>query len=169
MSSPRLWGLVILPLLAAAACGDGSREPVGPEPVPLPSPDGTWVAQALRGAPLPAAIYVFDPDETYGYPASVHMVVDSAHLELQADGRYLHRIWVTEWEGDVGGPPHTVRYRWPLGDHGGWSRTDGSMRLESWYLQNLVMEGAYGAPGVLELRHGLTHGDPPAPFTYRRR
>lgn len=168
MLSLNLRSLTLLSLVAVLACGDGAAGPVDPEPRPPASPVGAWRATALRGVSLPAAIYVFDPDETYGYPASVHMVVDSATLELQADGRYLHRIWITEWEGNLGGPPHTVRWPWQLGDHGGWTRDGDSVHLDSWYLENLAMDGDLVAGAVLELRHGLTHGDPPAPFTYRR-
>jgi hypothetical protein len=134
---------------------------------PPPTPVGNWTANALANERLPARMFLWDPFVEDGREISVHLVVDSARLALQANGRYTHRIWTSEWEGEVGGPPLRLRVRGTLTDLGGWVRTGVHLRLDSWWLQNHSLTGEFGAD-VLHMQHGLTHGEPPFPFRYVR-
>src|SRR5687768_4968420 len=136
---------------------------------PPPTPTGFWKAEAVHGLALPAAIYVFDPYEENGREMSIHLVVDSVSLALHPTGRYRHRIWYTEWEGNTGGTWHTVRSRWTLADFGAWTRNGEALQLDSEWLQNHRMTGTFSpVDRSLAMQHGLTHGDPPATFRYRR-
>jgi hypothetical protein len=134
---------------------------------PPPTPAGDWTAAALADVPLPARIFLWDPFVEDGREISVHLIVDSARLALHANGRYDHRIWTSEWEGDAGGPPLRLRLRSMLGDFGGWTRNGIQLQLESWWLQNHSLSGEF-ANDALHMQHGLTHGEPPFPFRYVR-
>ncbi len=136
--------------------------------LPPAAPTGIWRGSSVHGRPLPDAIYVFDPTIVEGREVSVHLVVDSARFEVLANGRYVHRTWVSEWEGAVGGPPVALRGRYSSYDHGLWSRTGQALEFTSTWLQNHAMDGQLNAPGSLRVDHGLTHGDPPADFRYAR-
>jgi hypothetical protein len=134
-----------------------------------PLPSGGWTAARVRDRPMPDVLHRFDPDTVEGgRVVSIHLVVDSAKLELAPTGSYVHAIFASEWEGAPGGPPERRRFRHRYGDHGSWRREGAAIRLESGWLQNHRMEGALGADGVLRVRHGLTHGDEPAEFGYAR-
>ena len=136
---------------------------------PPPTPTGAWLADAVHGRPIPDAIYVFDPFEENGRTISVHLVVDSIRLALHPTGKYRHRIWYTEWEGNPGGSWHTLRSRFALIDFGVWARTGDALELDSEWLQNHRMTGTFTATTQsLAMQHGLTHGDPPVAFRYRR-
>ncbi len=76
---------------------------------PPAAPTGIWRGSEVHGRPLPDAIYVFDPTTIEDREVSVHLVVDSVRLEVLANGRYVHRNWVSEWEGAVGGPPVSLQ------------------------------------------------------------
>lgn len=134
---------------------------------PPPTPVGQWTAAALADVPLPARIHLWDPFVEDGREISVHLIVDSARLALHANGRYDHRIWTSEWEGDAGGPPLRLRLRMTMGDFGGWARTGVQLQLDSWWLQNHSLSGVF-AIDALHMQHGLTHGEPPFPFRYVR-
>lgn len=148
------------------ACGDGVVEaPVPPPPVAV----GAWRANAVHDLPLPATMYVWGPHDAYGYPASTHLLLDSAHFEIHDDSTYLHRIWASEWEGPVGGGPTTKRGAWFHGDYGVWTRAADSLAFESGYLQNHRMIGILGPDaGTLRMRHGFTHGDERVAVRYTR-
>ena len=136
---------------------------------PPASPTGAWVAGSVRGTPIPAAIYVFDPFQENGRTISVHLVVDSVRLALHPNGQYRHRIWYTEWEGLPGGSWQTVRSRWTVGDFGAWTRTGNVLQLESNWIQNHRMTATFDATTrLLTMPHGLTPGDEPVAFGYRR-
>ena len=155
--------------LTLAACDTAGTGPVGPEPEPpAPTPVGAWTAAVVDGHEVPSTAYLFDPDEAYGYPASVHFVVDSVSLVLHADGSWVQRLWASEWEGNVGGPAHTLRHRWFVGDHGTWNRSGDALLLASGFLQNRTLSGFFVPPSEIILDHGLGHGDPPVRFRYRR-
>lgn len=170
MSGTRSRGLALIVALVAAACGDaagGLVEPPPPSPAPVLA--GDWRAHTVHGLPVPDVIYRWDPVEMDGRVFSTHFVLDSVFISISADGTYQHALFATEWEGDVGGPPHTKKIVYRLYDHGEWEATDGVLAFESGYLQNHRMTGSFGADGVLRMRHGLSHGDEPVDVTYARR
>lgn len=134
---------------------------------PAPAITGARRATHVGGQPLPARLYLIDLDTLYGQPVSVHMIVDSAFLAVHANGRYVHRVWVSEWIGQPGGPPTQLNARLSHNDHGEWLRGLAAVQFESAWLQNHRMTGTIGADGVLRMQHGFTHGDPPAEFRYR--
>jgi hypothetical protein len=156
----------VLLLSALSACD--SAGPADPEPLP-PQLTAAWRAVDVLGAPVPSAMYVFDPVFLDGEEMSVHFVVDSAHLTISPTGRYDHHVWVTEWRGAVGGPPATVFARWHHGDFGAWEQSGTALSFESEWLMNHRMTGSFGQDGVLHMEHGFTHGDPPVALRYGRR
>lgn len=161
--------LTLASSLAASACG--TQSPTAPVPRPgLPpvTAVGEWRATAVRDIPLPAAAYVFD-EEVDGQRMSIHLIVEEATLTLDANGRYVHHIRYSEWDGPPGGPPRTRRFQFAHNDFGEWSRSDVALRTLSGWLQNHAMSGELATSGdVLRLQHGLSHGDPPVSFRYVR-
>jgi hypothetical protein len=65
---------------------------------------------------------VFDGFEDDGRIISVHLIVDSAFIELRHDGTYTHAIFHSEWEGPDGGDPTARRFRCATFDFCGWAR-----------------------------------------------
>ena len=159
-------GAMLLVGIAGAACdGGGATEP-NPQPFPL---GGAWAATHVLGLPMPGSMYVFDPDIVDGKAVSVHFVVDSSKLVIEPAGRYEHRVWVTQWLGDVGGPPVVPTLKFFHGDFGEWSRAGAQLSFESHWLMNHRMTGVLGTDGILHMQHGFSHGDPPVEFRYGRR
>jgi hypothetical protein len=168
------WALIIG--LAVAACD--SRPPLSPGPVPAPVPVpppapgvavGEWRAAAVRDAPLPGTIYAFDDDDDEGQRVVTLFIVDSATFTAQSDGRYMHRIEYSVWEGDADGRPHRLLTRYQYNDFGQWTRSGTVVSTVSGWVQNHIMTGDLGADsGALRMQHGLTPGDPPASFRYVR-
>lgn len=158
-------GTILLVMIASVACnGNG---PAGPDPQPQPQPlEGDWAVTHVRGAVVPAPLYVFDPTVLDGREVSVHFVVDSARIVIEAGGRYEHRVWVTQWLGEVGGPPLEPTLRFFHGDFGEWIRDGTALEFESHWLMNHRMTGSYASDGVLHMRHGFSHGDPQVQFRY---
>lgn len=132
------------------------------------APVGSWRADAVADAPMPAAIYVFDPVVLEGDTVSVHFIVDTAHITLHPTGRYVHAIRYSEWIGPKSGGPTHRRYRWQWNDHGTWTRNGTEVAFESGYFQNHRMAGDFAGTGPLRIRHGLSHGDPPVGLRYVR-
>lgn len=130
---------------------------------------GAWRASAVGANPVPSTVYVFTGVIEDGREISSHFVLDSARLQLLPSGRYLHRVWYTEWEGDVGGPPRSVRVRFYHSDFGAWSHTEGAVRLESGWIQNYRLSGTLDSPAdAVRLAHGLTPGDEVVAISYTR-
>lgn len=158
---------VTFPLRGAAEGGIQARLRTAPPPPSLP---GTFEIAEVRGAPVPAVMYVFNDFEEAGRVVSIHLVVDSAQLTLRSNGSYTHLIHYSEWEGPNHGAPTTLRFRFSAYDHGTWTRGPGDqVRFESGFLQNHRFGGSAAAPSRLDLAHGLSHGDPPEPVRYVRR
>ena len=132
------------------------------------APVGTWRADAVADAPMPSAIYVFDPFVLEGDTVSVHFIVDSAWVTLHPTGRYVHAIRYSEWRGPKGGAPTHLRFRWQWNDFGTWTRNGTQVAFESGYFQNHRMAGEFDGSGPLRVRHGLSHGDPPVGLRYVR-
>ena len=155
-------------LLMIAACD--STTPAEPQPQPQPQPlTGSWSVTHVRGSAMPGAVlYVFDPATVNGREVSVHVLVDSSRLVIEAGGRYQHQTWATEWVGEVGGPPVTPSVRWFHGDFGQWTRTGSALEFESEWLQNHRMTGTYADDGILRMQHGFSHGDSAVAFQYGR-
>ncbi len=132
---------------------------------------GRWRANALRGAALPATL-TSDPeiDDGTGRIVSRHIVVDSAIVLLYANDSYRHRIYYSEWEGPANGERQTLVDASMMDDYGSWSRDGVVMTLNSAWLQNHLIFGEVSAATIapMVLNHGLSHGDPPAPFRYVR-
>jgi len=135
---------------------------------PPVAPVGTWRADAVADAPMPAAIYVFDPVELEGDTVSVHFIVDSARITLHPTGRYVHAIRYSEWIGPKSGAPTVRRFRWQWNDFGTWTQTGTQVTFESGFYQNQGMTGGVVGAGPLRIRHGLNHGDPPVELRYVR-
>lgn len=137
---------------------------------PPPSLSGRWRATTLNAQPLPAA-YIVEPSVDLGAgPVSRHIVIDSAFVWLQANGSYRQQVFHTEWEGPAHGAPQFRVYSAVEADFGSWARGGSQVVLESGWLQNKVIRGdATGlSTGSVRLDHGISHGDTPAPFVYRR-
>jgi hypothetical protein len=165
--------MVVIALLlttAAAACeeGSGPSEPPAPQPLPAPVVTGEWDVTHVRDMPLPAAVFVEDTTTLDGRLLSVHFVVDSARIRVDAGGRYVHRVWATEWHGDPWGPPRVRIFQWYHGDFGAWQRDGVNLSFESEWLMNHRMTGTFAADGVLRMEHGFSPGDAPVPFRYGR-
>jgi hypothetical protein len=147
----------------------------GPLPIrmlesrPAPGTVGTWRALSVRDVPVPATMYVFTGPVEGGREISAHFVLDSATLWLDPVGGYVHRVWYTEWEGEVGGPPHSIRLRYSHADFGTWTTDGDALRTTSAWFQNHRMTGSIAAPGqTLLLPHGLTPGDELVTVRYGR-
>ena len=132
------------------------------------APVGSWRANAVANAPMPAAIYVFDPAVLDGDTVSVHFIVDSAWITLHPTGRYVHAIRYSEWMGPKGGAPTHRRFVWQWNDFGTWTREGLQVSFESAYYENHRMAGEFAPIGPLRLQHGLSHGDPPVALRYVR-
>lgn len=132
------------------------------------APVGTWRADAVADAPMPAAIYVFDPFVLDGDTVSVHFIVDTASITLHPTGRYVHAIRYSEWIGPKNGAPTHRRFRWQWNDFGTWTHNGTQVAFESGYFQNHRMAGDFAGSGPLRVRHGLSHGDPPVGLRYIR-
>ncbi|HEX2168487.1 MAG TPA: hypothetical protein VHG09_14730 [Longimicrobiales bacterium] len=156
--------MVLIGIVAAGCDGEAPAEPV-PQPQPL---EGSWEATSVRDGDVPGVLYVFDPTSVDGREVSAHFIVDSSRLVIERAGRYEHRVWVTQWLGDVGGPPVERTLRFFHGDFGEWSRDGAALRFESHWLMNHRMTGSFGTDGVLHMQHGFSHGDPPVAFRYGR-
>lgn len=132
---------------------------------------GRWRAATLNGRALPA-VYTADSSIDAGAGlVSRHILIDSALVTLQANNRYTQEVYYSEWEGPVNGPPQVRVYRENAVDFGIWNRTAfGGLLLESGWLQNKRITGEAREQDALPLRllHGITHGDPPVEFVYRR-
>lgn len=150
---------------SAAACGED------PAQVPVPPSDvaATWQVTHVRDGAVPDVLYLFDPEVVDGRVVSVHFILDSAELLIRADGRYEHRVRVSEWVGQPGGPPEERAFGFYHGDHGYWTRSGNDLFFESDYLQNHRMTGTIAHDGVLHMMHGFSHGDPAVPLRYGRR
>jgi hypothetical protein len=156
----------MLGAIGALACEGTSPSEPAPHPRPL---TGMWSVTHVGGAAMPnAVLYLFDPATLNGQEVSVHWVVDSSQIVFEAGGGYEHRTWVTEWVGDVGGPPLVPAGRLFHGDFGAWTRHGALLEFESGWLQNHRMTGAYADDGVLRMQHGFTHGDSAVAFRYGR-
>lgn len=118
----------------------------------------------LRVRPLLGAL----PDADGAREVSIHFVVDSARLRLDAASGYQHVIYYSEWEGEVGGPPQVRRFQFKHGDFGEWQRNANGLGFVSHWLQNHAMQGTLGADGVLRVWHGLGHGEQASEFRYAR-
>lgn len=130
---------------------------------------GEWRAVALRGTPLANTPFeVIDPVELDGRMVSIHLFADSSRLVLRTNGTYEHRVWISEHEGDAGGPAHTKRGQFTLGDHGVWQRTGDELLLTSNWVEDHRMLGTLLPDGGLQLQHGIDFGGPFAPFRYAR-
>lgn len=137
---------------------------------PPPSVAGRWRASTLNAQPLPAA-YIVDPSVDFGTgPVSRHIVIDSAFVWLQANGSYRQQVFHTEWEGPAHGAPQVRVHSAVEADFGSWSTGGPEVVLESGWLQNKVIRGNSSGllTGSIRLDHGISHGDPPAPFMYGR-
>ena len=160
----------LLLTLACVACDGPAPSEPEPQPAPQPSPPpslpGAWHATHVRGRALPDVMYLFDPTTLNGQDVSAHFVVDSAKLTLDSIGGYQHRLWVTQWLGEPGGPPLYPTLRFFHGDFGEWSRAGTELSFESHWLQHHTMTGTFGTDGVLRMRHGFSHGDPRVEFVY---
>ncbi|MCC7004232.1 MAG: hypothetical protein IT357_18910 [Gemmatimonadaceae bacterium] len=132
------------------------------------APVGTWHADAVAEAPMPSAIYVFDPVVLDGDTVSVHFIVDTARITLLPTGRYEHAIRYSEWIGPKSGGPTQRRFRWQWNDFGTWTRNGIQVAFESGYYQNHRMTAEFAGTGPLRVRHGLSHGDPPVGLRYVR-
>ena len=157
---------VLLLTLAGAGCDGGNPSEPEPRPTPQPTLPGAWGATHVRGRALPDVMYLFDPTTVDGQDVSAHFIVDSAKLTLDSIGGYQHRLWVTQWLGEPGGPPLYPTLRFFHGDFGEWSRAGTELSFESHWLQNHRMTGTFGTDGVLRMRHGFSHGDPRVEFLY---
>jgi hypothetical protein len=140
-------------------------------PAPL-TVAGRWRAATMNGRSLPA-VYTADSSIDVGAGlVSRHILIDSAMVTLQANNRYTQEVFYSEWEGSVNGAPRVRVYADIAVDFGSWNRTalDGVL-LESGWLQNKRITGESREQDALPLRlfHGITHGDPPVEFGYRRR
>jgi len=136
---------------------------------PAPAIVGSYRIAEVRGIAVPAPIYVFNGFEDDGRIISVHLIVDSAFIELRHDGTYAHAIFHSEWEGPDGGAPTARRFRWTTFDFGGWAREGTQLRFESDWLQNHRFDGHVATGRVMELRHGISHGDEAVPVRYVQR
>lgn len=132
------------------------------------APVGSWRANAVADAPMPAAIYVFDPFVLEGDTVSVHFIVDSAWITLHPTGRYEHAIRYSEWVGPPSGAPTHLRFRWQWNDFGSWTHNGTQVAFESGFYQNHRMAGEFASIGPLRIQHGLSHGDPPVALRYVR-
>lgn len=157
--------VVPVPLRAAS---EGYIEATLRSVQPEPSIVGTYRVTEVRGQPAPAPIYVFHDYPEDGRLKSIFLIVDSARVQLAGNGRYTHRIHVTEWEGPNGGAPERVRFRFVIGDFGAWTREGTLLRFTSGWIQNFTFSGTTYDAQRMELLHGLSHGDPPVPVRYAR-
>lgn len=135
-----------------------------------PTVVGRWRATTLNGDALPST-YTVDPNVDFGSgPVSRHVIIDSAFVWLYANGRYLQRVYHTEWEGPANGDPTHPIYDATETDFGSWGLDGTAIVLLSGWLENKVITGDVSGllAGGVRLDHGITHGDPPAPFQYSR-
>jgi hypothetical protein len=131
---------------------------------------GRWRASTLNGAALPA-VYSSELNEEYPEGSlSWSIVIDSANVFLYPNGHYGHRIYYSEYHGEAGQQPTRLFRRFVAIDYGSFSRDGTQLSLSSGWLSGLLKFGsvAENGAGALALNHGLTHGDPPAAFTYLR-
>lgn len=130
---------------------------------------GTWRADRALGATLPARVENIPSMSDGTRVFSWHVFLDSSRVELKADGKYLHRTYVSGWEGQPYGPP-VARLSWTvLTDRGVWSRTGFAISLLSEIYAGHDMSGFVAANGAVVLQHGVELNDPnPFPVTYWR-
>ena len=136
---------------------------------PLPSLVGLWRADRALGATLPALVESIPTLVDGTRVISWHVFLDSARVELRADGSYEHLTWVSGWEGNANGPPLTRGYGNKLIDRGVWTRAGVAFTLVSEYFEEHSLAGAVEAAGSFVLLHGVELKDPhPFPVMYKR-
>lgn len=150
-------------LILVAACG-GATDPVSPSPgtpnpgTPAPRPQ-MWRATDLGGTPLPAVAYRFDNEPVA--PNGTLIQLDSARIEVDVQGRYVHRLWYSEWRSP--NPSLGLGYTRVMGfshyDHGTLRVTAPVVELESGWIQNHRIRGTQNGVGRMRLEHGLVPGD----------
>lgn len=150
--------------MLVAACG-GATDPVSPTPGgPNPGTPSTrpqiWRATDLAGTTLPAAAYRFENEPVA--PNGTVIQLDSARIQVDAQGRYEHRVWYSEWRSP--NPALGLGYTRIIGlshyDHGTLRVSGSSVELESGWIQNLRVRGWQNGVGRMRLDHGLIPGDP---------
>lgn len=156
-------------LMLVAACG-GTTDPSSPTPG-TPTPGGpnpglpstrtqVWRATDVAGTALPAAAYSFDNEPVA--PNRTVLQLDSARITVDAQGRYEHRVWYSEWRS--ANPALGLSYVRVIGlnhyDHGTMRVNGASVQLESGWIQNHRISGSQNGVGRLRLDHGLVPGDP---------
>jgi hypothetical protein len=137
-------------------------------PRPAAALPAAWHAASVDGRALPGVLYHFPSETLNGVPLSVHIIADSARMDILPNGMYSHRVWVSEWHGEPNGPPRERRLHYLHGDHGQWTRTGSELQFESFWLQNHRMNGTVGSDGTVRVQHGFTPGDAIVPFVYAR-
>lgn len=136
---------------------------------PTPPIVGVWRADRALGATLPVLAESVPSLVDGGRVISWHVFLDSARVELRADGSYLHHTWVSGWEGAENGPPLTRGSGSKLTDRGLWTRAGVAFTLVSEIYEQHLLAGAVEANGSFVLLHGVELKDPhPFPVTYKR-
>lgn len=135
-----------------------------------PAVTGAFEILTVLDQPVPATMYVFNDVAMEGRVVSIHLIVDSARVDLWSNGTYTHRIHYSEWEGPNHGAPSALRYQWNFHDYGFFTRGPGAaIEFHSNWLENHQFAGTVDPADGMDLQHGLGHGDPPVPVHYTRR
>ncbi len=119
----------------------------------------TWQALSAKGSALPVLIESIPFDSAGGRQYSWHTVLDSVHLELTSQRTYVHRVYVTGWEGEPFGPPLRRMGTLRRSDYGRWTSSPGQLRLESTLYESHTILGAIAPDGTIAVEHGLGPGE----------
>lgn len=127
---------------------------------------GWWRMQSFDGKTVPATYWSEDdaPIDTLGNVADVVIRLDSARMEMRADGTYPYRQYCfSELHDGV------LQFRYCWGDFGRFTLPQpGALSLVSEYIQNLTASGSVTVGGDLALLEPLVTQEPPRATVWRR-